>query len=91
MTRRVFRYEVPVDDQPHEFKLLSNAEILHVAAVAVDLVEFWIEDYGDAVRLTARRFQVFGTGQDLPDQAKWVGTCDRTDFSLMWHLYEVTR
>jgi hypothetical protein len=90
MTRRVFRYEVPVDDEPHVFDLVSNVPVLHVNVTAsVGLVEFWAEDYGGDLLTTRRAFQVFGTGQALPDGAQWRGTCDRTPEGLVWHLYEV--
>jgi hypothetical protein len=99
VTRRVFRYIVPVDDQPHGFDLVSNVSVLSVAAVYMPLapgerpahvVEFWAEDYGGQLSTTRRAFQVFGTGHDLPDRAQWRGTCDRTAEGLVWHLYEVT-
>jgi hypothetical protein len=32
---------------------------------------------------------VFGTGQPLPEDAGWRGTCDRTPDGLVWHLYEL--
>lgn len=99
MSRRVFRYVVPVDDQPHAFYLVSNVRVLHVAAQAFTAetvssdsnhaVEFWVEDYGGDLLTIRRTFQVFGTGQPLPDGAQWRGTCDRLPSGLVWHLYEV--
>lgn len=56
---------------------------------AVHVVEFWAEHDPDAYTEEPRTFQVFGTGQPLPDGAAWVGTCDRTPEGLVWHLYEV--
>jgi hypothetical protein len=88
--RKMFRYTVPVDDQPHEFTLTGDP-----VAVAIGehgsvgwSVEFWAEFDEDA-GASDRAFQVFGTGHPLPDAARWVGTCPRTA-GLIFHLYEVT-
>lgn len=84
--RRVFRYTVPVDDRPWTFDLTSDP--VHVAGGAtLDEVEFWAE-YDDGAPKAARRFQVFGTGHPLPQNARWVGTCPRVS-GLVWHLYEL--
>jgi hypothetical protein len=91
VTRRMFRYEVPLDDQPHAFEVLT---VRHVAARWLNddglqrpVVEFWAE-YNDTSVATDRHFQVFGTGHELPPDARWVGTCDRDVKGLVWHLYE---
>jgi hypothetical protein len=83
--RRMFRYIVPVDDQPHAFHLTSNPRA--VAANGHAHVEFWAEHDDDPG--IQRWFQVFGTGHPLPDDARWVGTCTRTALGLVWHLYEM--
>lgn len=84
--RRMFRYEVPLDGQPHEVSLANG----HRVAVAVNMagsVEFWSE-HDDSAPASIRTFQVFGTGHALPDGAKWVGTCPRVS-GLVFHLYEL--
>jgi hypothetical protein len=89
--RRMYRYEVPVDGQPHTIPLSHNP----VAAAAFQpglvswSVEFWAEHTEGAPPLS-RAFQVFGTGQPLPEDARWIGTCPRTASGLVLHLYEVT-
>lgn len=86
MSRRMYRYVVPVDDAPTRLRLTGDP--VAVAAIDIDGVEFWAEHDDDAGELE-RSFQVFGTGQELPDGAKWVGTCQRVS-GLVWHLYERT-
>lgn len=86
--RKMFRYTVPIDDQPHEFKL-SGDPVAVANGSMVDEVEFWAEFSDDAPGFT-RQFRVFGTGQALPDSARYTGTCPRTHMGLVWHLYEVT-
>ena len=86
MTRRVFRWAVPVDGHSHHFDLTGG--LLHVEAASDTLVEFWAEK-DDAQPAHRRAFQVFGTGHDLPDEAAWCGTTDRTRGGFVWHLFEV--
>lgn len=86
--KRVFRYEVPVDDRPHTFRLTSNP--LAVSAVrgrTGHTVEFWAEHHGDFYAVE-RTFIVYGTGQPIHASAKWWGTAQRVG-DLIWHLYEL--
>lgn len=87
MTRQMFRYVVPVDDQPHVVKLTGDP--VAVAAIGAWSVEFWAE-HDDQGGYSDRAFQVFGTGHPLPDGARWIGTCPRTETGLVWHLMEMT-
>ncbi|MEV4059723.1 DUF7352 domain-containing protein [Nonomuraea dietziae] len=97
MARRMLRYSVVVGGKPNTIKL--DGDPLHVAAArlgvgvnAPHLVEFWAEgqDRNDSDARARRVFQVFGTGDVLPDGARWWGTTDRTPEGLVWHLYELT-
>lgn len=83
--KRVFRYEVPVDDQPHTIRLTCNP--LKVAAANVSTVEFWAEHEGDEYAIP-RTFRVYGTGHPIPSRARWWGTTGRVD-GLVWHLFEL--
>ena len=85
MSRRMLQYEIPVNDEPHDFLV---GEPVHIAAVRPSLVEFWAE-WDDDVEEQRRTFQVFGTGYPLPHNAVWVGTTERTPEGLVWHLYEL--
>jgi hypothetical protein len=85
MTRRVLRWEVPVDDEWHEFSM-PIGEILHVGAKDHGTVSFWsIGDSAYANR--TRTFRAFGTGQPLPLEAgRYIGTAVIPP--LVWHLFE---
>lgn len=97
MARRMLRHEVPIDNQPHEFDLGGNP--LHVGARRIGVngpwaVEFWAEGYLDTETLAVgatfrRRFQVYGTGHALPEDARWRGSAERTPDGLVFHLYEL--
>lgn len=97
MTRRILRYEVPIDDRRHTVELKAGAAVVLVAASArhIDRVEFWAEgELDDRTAqpigpLEARTFEVFGTGHSLPDDAVWRGTTGRTPEGLVWHLMEL--
>jgi len=85
-TRRMFRYSVRIDDQPHLIELTGNP-VAVAAASDWRSVEFWAE-HTEGAPLAKRAFQVFGTGHPLPENARWVGTCARTAAGLVWHLYD---
>jgi hypothetical protein len=85
MTRSVLRYEVPVDDEWHEF-LLPAGEILHVGAKDHHTVSFWMVSTDDHAGWRRRSFRVFGTGQPLPLEAgRYIGTA--VILPLVWHLF----
>lgn len=86
--RRIYRFEVPVDDQWHEYVL--GGDPLHVAAVRFDLVEFWAYSAPLDAGVVARQLRVFGTGQVLPDACRHWGTCiaPAGSLRLVWHLIE---
>lgn len=86
MSRAMYRYVVSVDDQEHVIPL-SHSPVA-VAAIGPFSVEFWAEHTMNAP-LVMRSFRVFGTGHELPENARWAGTCARTEDGLVWHLYEL--
>ncbi len=88
MTRRVYRWEVPIDDKPHD---IGGGPVLHVALRGEpDVVHVWTEELPrqESVWHVPRHVQVFGTGHNLPDGAYHVGSCVAEPF--VWHLYAVT-
>lgn len=87
MTARIFRYEVPVDDQPHTIALSDNP--LAVGCRDPRVVEFWAIAHDDAPTLD-RTFQVVGTGQMLKDLRCHWGTAVAPGGALVWHLIEET-
>lgn len=89
--RSVYRYEVPIDGQRHSFELIGDplAVAMVPTATRQAVVEFWSE-FEDERSVKTRWFQVFGTGQAIPDDAVWRGTTARLN-GLVWHLYEVMR
>jgi hypothetical protein len=48
-------------------------------------VEFWAE-YGETVDMYKTTYQVYGTGQPIPDYAIYRGTAPRKN-GLVFHLY----
>jgi hypothetical protein len=85
MTNIVGRFTIPVDDRPHEFKLLG--EPMGVVAVTTQTVEFWAVT-NEADDLPTRKFIIVGTGHALLPGWRHVGTAPRTA-GLVWHLIEV--
>jgi hypothetical protein len=77
---RIYRYEVPVDDNHHVIEL--EGDPLHVGCRRIDVVEFWaIAEGGPAIR---RRFTVVGTGHPFDEGHRYVAPGGQ----LVWHLLE---
>ena len=79
---RIFRHEVPVDDEWHSFRIVGNP--LHVACRRLAVVEFWARANNDPG--VSRMFRVVGTGHLMPDAVTYWGTAVTAD--LVWHLVE---
>lgn len=87
---KVLRYEVPVDDDWHDFELHPASDILHVESRKAEAVELWILDRPWPGPKVTRSFRVFGTGHDVPPLAEYRGTAIPLDFPMVaWHLFEV--
>lgn len=82
----IHRYRVEVDGQPHTVTLTGDP--LHIEAAGNSHVDFWAV-HTPGRPGTVRAFQVIGTGQPLPDGARYIGTTGRTVAALIWHLFEV--
>jgi hypothetical protein len=89
---RVFKYEVPVDDQWHEFPEL-NGDVIHIDAQTPYVVRFWAINYDEGSPALLgrpdgpRRFRVYGTGQPLPECPHLVHGSAVVG-ALVWHLVE---
>lgn len=81
---RIYRYALGADGRSHSFNLYGN--VLHVHSRMKGTVEFWAEFQENAPGVP-RTFQVFGTGHDIPEDAKYVGTA--MDHPYVWHLFEL--
>ena len=82
---RIYRHEVPVDDQWHPIETAMNP--LSVGCRDLDIVEFWSWEPHDGP-WAERFFRVFGTGQEIPDNVKYWGTAVSPGGALVWHLVE---
>lgn len=81
---RIYRYEVPVDDETHE--VCIEGDPLHVGCRQIDTVEFWaIANRGP---LVPRRFTVVGTGHPFDEGHRYWGTAVAPGGQLVWHLLE---
>lgn len=92
MVTRILRWEVPVDDQVHEFDF--TGDVLAVGCRDIRVVEFWALAYDRAPGSwnRARRMYVVGTGQPLPDKLMGHrGTVVAPGGQLVWHLIELER
>lgn len=84
---RIFRFEVPVDDQWHPIKLSGHP--LAVGCRDARVVEFWARET-DVATAGVRMFRVVGTGHPMPEKATYWGTATAPGGWLVWHLVELT-
>ena len=92
--KQVWKFLVPVDDQPHEIDMPAMSVARHVDLLpqsdAPDVVALWVEVFPPTLPLSGtRRFQVYATGQPIPDYATYVGTVVHRTHPLVWHLFEI--
>jgi hypothetical protein len=82
MSKRVLKWDVPVNDQYH---YIGSGQVAHVqcqretAVVQVWTVEKDVIEPGRLVR-------VFGTGQEVPDSLVFLGTT-MPNPHLVWHVF----
>lgn len=83
--KTIYRFEVPIDDQWHEFKLTGH--ILHVGSRSEGVVEFWAHQI-EGNPLETVQLRVFGTGHEMPVASIYRGTTIAPDGYYVWHLVE---
>ena len=72
MGQRIYRYEVPVDDQWHAIDMQGGQPLL-VGCRKLRTVEFWA-CHDDAEPTYRCSFRVIGTGQQMPENPFYHGT-----------------
>ena len=82
--RRILRHVISVDDQWHEFDVRGNPHY-EVACRRPGEVDLWLDvDTSPLVPVLPCWFRVYGTGHELPDGPRWIGTA--LDGGLVWHV-----
>ena len=82
----VYKYEVS-PERGKSVELPADARIIHVGEQG-DILMLWAEHgWPDAnTSHVTRHFDVFGTGQPIPEDARHLGTF--FDGPFVWHVYE---
>lgn len=84
--KRVYKYPVPMRSTKFSIPLPRSFKFLRIGFQA-DILQMWAEVSPEEPKLPID-FQVFGTGQDMPDGLKYLATYDNGPFVL--HLFQVT-
>ncbi len=84
MSKRVLKWIIPVDVQPHH---IGTGAVVLVATqhAVVDQVVIWTEETGTAATRTVR---VYGTGHEIPEASRHLGSTIAGPY--VWHVYEET-
>lgn len=88
---RVLRHEIPIDSRPHTLRLGGDpiaADGYRPGGLSVNTLEFWcVSD--DASYSVMYQLQVFGTGEPVPDGARWLCSTGRLPNGEVWHLFDM--
>ena len=88
MSRAIYKYEIPIDDQWHEFTMPLQARVVHIGAQQADAVCAWAEVATGGDEIVKRSFRIFGTGHPIPSGAVHQGSVISGAF--VWHAYART-
>ena len=73
------KLELPIDSQILKFEE-------QVSGSARNLCIWVLQD--NSTKEVFRTFQIFGTGFQIPNNSKWIGTC-QVQGGFVWHLFEI--
>ncbi|MEZ5506600.1 MAG: hypothetical protein R3F38_11745 [Gammaproteobacteria bacterium] len=89
--RTIHKFEIHINkdiqplDIPDEHRYLHVEYLMHKRCIYL-----WVEVPADmTVTKTARRFRVFSTGDGIPDNGVYVGTCLDPYLPESYHVYEL--
>ena len=82
--KKIYKYTLRISDE-QEIEIPDDSEILSVQMQSGE-PQIWVlvnpENY-----TMKRRFKIYGTGHDVEDGLKFIGTFQSGPF--VWHLFEV--
>lgn len=87
MARRVYKYPLLNDGEPHRIKLKGNVVHIGYLPKSYEHIQIWAE-HSDDKPSTEHLLQVFGPGDPIPPGAIHIGTTITPD-NFVWHIYEV--
>lgn len=85
--REIWKYDFEISDDYQVKEMPSGAEILRVASQD-SVLTMWAMVIRKRA-LESRTFRVYGTGQPIAPDDRYIGTADIRPF--VWHLFEARR
>lgn len=85
--RKVFKYEVLVQDGVQTFDMPEGAHVVHVSDQRGQVCFWALVD--PQAELVTRQFVIRGTGHDVPHGAQYIGSAMQLGGALVWHVFEV--
>lgn len=93
MPRTVFKYRIDSALDDPVFMPRDAVEVLvgHQGRHVFVWAEHWLpEEEGEEKRMEKRRYGVYGTGHEIPDEATHVGSfLTQPDGAFVWHVYRL--
>jgi len=87
MSRTIWKCQIPITNRSHTVTLPGVGILPVHVAMQGEIPTMWVEVDPDAKKTWDIDYQWFGTGQDIPGNAMYVGTVQ--DGALVFHLYGV--
>lgn len=88
MSKVVYKFPIPYVGAEQDIVLPVGATIL-TFALQGDVPHIWVELNPKTAEISKRYFQIFATGQDIPGDARYIGTIFPNPY--VFHLYEIIK
>jgi len=85
---KIFKYPLTVTD--HQVISMPQGATILTVQTQREIPCIWAEVDPEEVRVTMRRFRIYGTGHDMPDRKDfphYVGTFQIRGHDLVFHVY----
>ena len=86
--KTIYKYLLNVSSiATSKFIFPAGAKIVHFDSVINELF-IWVLQDTDMPKSNAITVRVFATGQEVPDNYSYIGTCTMYSGKLIWHLFK---
>jgi hypothetical protein len=84
MSRRILKWQIPIDDRDHPVGPGPAVLVAVQGAAHSGVVTVWTDE-SDTEGIPVQSARVYGTGQPVPPGDVHLGSC--LDGSLVWHVF----
>lgn len=86
--RKILKTVFTIEDPTHHVPMPLDAKIVHVESQNDGFITLWFVTANESEQVDVKVFQLISDGEDIPDDAQYIGTaCQRTN-KLVYHIFE---